>query len=169
MNKKLKLFTLIFVLGLMSTIILNSEVTAKQEKITTTSHYEDELESSWENYWEGIGDSWKDTWKSIGQGWKNAWNSIGQDGENTWSNDDYYDDNYDYDIEQVVKNHYMQKRLKFLEEYEYWVDEEIDEGHYVQYPVYDFKHLHPLDGKKYYIENSKHFYFDENDKRHYID
>lgn len=32
MNKKLKLFTLIFVLGLMSTIILNSEVTAKQEK-----------------------------------------------------------------------------------------------------------------------------------------
>ena len=70
MNKKLKLFTLIFVLGLMSTIILNSEVTAKQEKITTTSHYEDELESSWENYWEGIGDSWKDTWKSIGQGWK---------------------------------------------------------------------------------------------------
>lgn len=77
--------------------------------------------------------------------------------------------NYDYDIEQVVKNHYMQKRLKFLEEYEYWVDEEIDEGHYVQYPVYDFKHPHPLDGKKYYIENGKHFYFDENDKRHYID
>lgn len=77
--------------------------------------------------------------------------------------------NYDYEIEQVVKNHYMQKRLEFLKKHEYWVDEEIDEGHYVQYPVYDFKHPHPLDGKKYYIENGKHFYFDENDKRHYID
>ena len=77
--------------------------------------------------------------------------------------------NYDYDIELVVKNHYMQKRLKFLEKHEYWDDEEIDEGHYEQYPVYDFKHPHKLDGKKYYIENGKHFYFDENNKRYYID
>ena len=77
--------------------------------------------------------------------------------------------NYDYDIEQVVKNHYMQKRLKFLEEHEYWDHEEIDEGRWEEFPVYDFKHPHPLDGKKYYIENGKHFYFDENDKRHYID
>ena len=81
MNKKLKLFTLIFVLGLMATIGLNSTVNAKQEKITTTSYYEDELESSWENYWEGIGNSWKDTWKNIGQGWKNAWSDIGDSWE----------------------------------------------------------------------------------------
>lgn len=77
--------------------------------------------------------------------------------------------NYDYEIEQVVKNHYMQKRFKFLEEHEYWDHEEIDEGRWEEFPVYDFKHPHPLDGKKYYIENGKHFYFDENDKRHYID
>lgn len=77
--------------------------------------------------------------------------------------------NYDYEIEQVVKNHYMQKRFKFLEEHEYWDHEEIDEGRWEEFPVYDFKHPHPLDGKKYYIEDGKHFYFDENDKRHYID
>lgn len=77
--------------------------------------------------------------------------------------------NYDYEIEQVVKNHYMQKRFKFLEEHEYWDHEEIDEGRWEEFPVYDFKHPHPLDGKKYYIENGKHFYFDENNKRHYID
>ena len=74
-----------------------------------------------------------------------------------------------YDMEQVVKNHYMQKRFKFLEEHEYWDHEEIDEGRWEEFPVYDFKHPHPLDGKKYYIEDGKHFHFDENDKRHYID
>lgn len=77
--------------------------------------------------------------------------------------------NYTYEMDKVVENHYMQKRLKFLEKHEYWDDEEIDEGHYEQYPVYDFKHPHKLDGKKYYIENGKHFYFDENNKRYYID
>ena len=76
---------------------------------------------------------------------------------------------YTYEMDKVVENHYMQKRLKFLEKHEYWDDEEIDEGHYEQYPVYDFKHPHKLDGKKYYIENGKHFYFDENNKRYYID
>lgn len=77
--------------------------------------------------------------------------------------------NYDYEIEQVVKNHYMQKRLEFLKKHEYWVDEEVEEGRWEEFPVCDFKHPHPLDGKKYYIENGKHFHFDENDKRHYID
>ena len=76
---------------------------------------------------------------------------------------------YTYEMDKVVENHYMQKRLKFLEKHEYWDHEEIDEGRWEELPVYDFKHPHPLDGKKYYIEDGKHFYFDENDKRHYID
>lgn len=76
---------------------------------------------------------------------------------------------YTYEMDKVVENHYMQKRLKFLEEHEYWDDEEVEEGHWEEFPVYDFKHPHLLDGKKYYIENGKHFYFDENNKRHYID
>lgn len=77
--------------------------------------------------------------------------------------------NYTYEMDKVVENHYMQKRLEFLKKHEYWDDVETVAGHYEEYPVYDFKHPHPLDGKKYYIENGKHFYFDENDKRHYID
>ena len=60
--------------------------------------------------------------------------------------------NYDYDIEQVVKNHYMQKRFKFLEEHEYWDHEEIDEGRWEEFPVYDFKHPHELDNKRHYID-----------------
>lgn len=77
--------------------------------------------------------------------------------------------NYNYEMDKVVENHYMQKRLEFLKKHEYWGDIEIDEGRYEEYPVYDFKHPHPLDGKKYYIEDGKHLYFDENNKRHYID
>lgn len=69
---------------------------------------------------------------------------------------------------EIIKNHYMQKRLEFLKKHEYWDNEEIDEGHWEEYPVYDFNHPHPLDSKKYYIEDGKHFYFDEKDKRHYI-
>lgn len=76
--------------------------------------------------------------------------------------------NYTYEMDKVVENHYMQKRLEFLKKHEYWDDEEIDEGHWEEYPVYDFNHPHPLDSKKYYIEDGKHFYFDEKDKRHYI-
>lgn len=76
---------------------------------------------------------------------------------------------YNYNMEQVVKNHYMQKRLEFLKQFEYWDDVETAEGHYEEYSVHDFKCSHPLDGKKYYIEDGKHFYFDENDKRQYID
>lgn len=68
----------------------------------------------------------------------------------TYTSRNIYD--YNYEIEQVVKNHYMQKRLEFLKKHEYWVDEEIDEGHYVQYPVYDFKHPHELDNKRHYID-----------------
>ena len=77
--------------------------------------------------------------------------------------------NYTYEMDKVVENHYMQKRLEFLKKHEYWDDVEVDEGHWEEYPVYDFEHPHLLDGKKYYIEDSKHFYFDENNKRHYID
>ncbi len=70
---------------------------------------------------------------------------------------------------EIIKNHYMRKRNEYLKKRRYWDDVETVAGHYEEYPVYDFKHPHPLDGKKYYIENGKHFYFDENDKRHYID
>ena len=57
----------------------------------------------------------------------------------------------------------LTKRINFLNKHLYYKS---------RYPIktfYDFKHPHPLDGKKYYIEDGKHFYFDENDKRHYID
>lgn len=62
---------------------------------------------------------------------------------------------YDYDMDKVVENHYMQKRLKFLEKHEYWDDEEVDEGHWEEYPVYDFKHPHKLDGNRHYIDEIK--------------
>lgn len=57
----------------------------------------------------------------------------------------------------------LTKRINFLNKHLYYKS---------RYPIktfYDFNHPHPLDGKEYYIENGKHFYFDENDKRHYID
>lgn len=60
-----------------------------------------------------------------------------------------------YDMEQVVKNHYMQKRLEFLKKNEYWDDVEVDEGHWEKYPVYDFKHPHELDGERHYIDENK--------------
>ena len=60
-----------------------------------------------------------------------------------------------YDMEQVVKNHYMQKRLEFLKKNEYWDDVEVDEGHWEKYPVYDFKHPHELDGERHYIDEIK--------------
>lgn len=60
-----------------------------------------------------------------------------------------------YDMEQVVKNHYMQKRLEFLKKNEYWDDVEVDERHWEKYPVYDFKHPHELDGERHYIDEIK--------------
>lgn len=60
-----------------------------------------------------------------------------------------------YDMEQVVKNHYMQKRLEFLKKNEYWDDVEVDEGHWEKYPIYDFKHPHELDGERHYIDEIK--------------
>lgn len=66
---------------------------------------------------------------------------------------DLYDDFIDvYDMEQVVKNHYIKKRDEFLERHKYWDHEEIDEGRWEEFPVYDFKHPHELDNKRHYID-----------------
>lgn len=57
----------------------------------------------------------------------------------------------------------LTKRINFLNKHLYYKS---------RYPIktfYDFNHPHPLDGKEYYLEDGKHFYFDENNKRYYID
>lgn len=63
--------------------------------------------------------------------------------------------NYNYEMDAVVKNHYLQRRIDFLERFKYWDNVEILKDHYEEYPVFDFKHPHELDGKHHTVAEIK--------------
>lgn len=62
---------------------------------------------------------------------------------------------FNVEMEQVIKNHYLAKRQEFLKPFTYWKTIETAPDHYERYPVYDFKHPHALDGEDHYIEETE--------------
>lgn len=62
---------------------------------------------------------------------------------------------FNVEMEQVIKNHYLAKRQEFLKPFTYWKIIETAPDHYERYPVYDFNHPHALDGEDHYIEETE--------------
>lgn len=62
---------------------------------------------------------------------------------------------FNVEMEQVIKNHYLAKRQEFLKPFTYWKTIETAPDHYERYPVYDFNHPHALDGEDHYIEEKE--------------
>lgn len=62
---------------------------------------------------------------------------------------------FNVEMEQVIKNHYLAKRQEFLKPFTYWKTIETAPDHYERYPVYDFNHPHALDGEDHYIEETE--------------
>ena len=62
---------------------------------------------------------------------------------------------FNVEMEQVIKNHYLAKRQEFLKPFTCWKTIETAPDHYERYPVYDFKHPHALDGEDHYIEETE--------------
>lgn len=62
---------------------------------------------------------------------------------------------FNVEMEQVMKNHYLAKRQEFLKPFAYWKTIETAPDHYERYPVYDFNHPHALDGEDHYIEEKE--------------
>ena len=62
---------------------------------------------------------------------------------------------FNVEMEQVMKNHYLAKRQEFLKPFTYWKTIETAPDHYERYPVYDFNHPHALDGEDHYIEEKE--------------